>query len=316
MTTQQPIRTLLQTPSLALGGNTFGWTSDRDESFAVLDAFTETDNAIIDSADVYSTWGEGLSGGESETVIGEWFASRGGKPDGVVLATKASMLEPLNRQDEATVNRALDASLRRLGVDHVDLFYAHLDDGETPIEEQAATYDALVRSGKVGAIGLSVYSPERMRAWFEHARAEGLTVPSAVQVQYNLLARADFERDYQPLAREFDAATLSFFSLASGFLTGKYSSAADLEGAARQGFASGYATDEGFAVVRELTAVAQEAGVAPATAALAWLIAKGVNAPIASARTPQQLPALLAATTTRLPGDAVARLDRVSAPFA
>lgn len=260
---------LTQIP-LALGGNTFGWSSDEATSFKVLDAFVAAGGKMIDSADVYSNWGEGNSGGESETVIGNWLRARGGERDDVTIVTKVGMLEPLNNQREETVREALDKSLERLGVDYVDLYYAHLDDEETPIEDQARTYDALVKEGKIKAIGISNYSPERMRAWFEFAKGEGLTLPVAVQVQYNLVHRAEFENEFQPLAKEFGAATYTFFALASGFLTGKYRSADDLKGAAREGFLGGYATDEGFKVVDALVEVAREHDAEPTAVALAW----------------------------------------------
>lgn len=300
---------------LVLGGNTFGWTSDQEASFAVLDAFLEAGGTHIDTADLYAVWiGDG-TGGHSEKVLGEWFAARGNR-DKVVLATKMGGLAPYDNQQHDSVVAALEASLKRLQTDYIDIFYSHYDDENVSIADQAATYDSLVKTGKVRHIALSNYSPERMREWFEYATANDLTVPAAIQPQYNLVHRKDFEESYLPLAREFGAATFPYFSLASGFLTGKYRSAEDLEGRNRQGFVEGYATAEGFAVVDTLVEVAAARGVEPATVALAWQLAKGVTAPIASASTPEQLPALVAASTLKLSAAEVESLDAASAPFA
>ncbi|GAA1642777.1 aldo/keto reductase [Georgenia ruanii] len=308
-------RTDVTAVPLVLGGNTFGWTSDREESFGVLDAFRQAGGTLIDTADVYSAWAEGHGGGESEAILGEWMAARGNRDD-VVIATKVGMLAPFDKQDRATVTAALDSSLSRLRTDRVDLYYAHQDDENVAIEEHAETYDALVRAGKIRYVGISNYSPERMRRWFEHAAAEDLTVPVAIQPQYNLVFRKDYEQGYRPVAEHFDAAVFPYFSLASGFLTGKYRSVADLAGTAREGFAQGYFSEQGLTVVAELVRVAEAHEAEPATVALAWLLAKGITAPIASARTVEQLPALLAARSLRLTAVDVAALDAASQPFA
>lgn len=300
---------------LVLGGNTFGWTSDRETSFAVLDAFVESGGTLVDTADLYAVWAGDHTGGDSEKVLGEWFAARGTR-DTVVLATKMGGLAPHDNQQHDSVVAALEASLDRLQTDYIDVYYAHYDDENVSIEDQATTYDGLVASGKVRHIALSNYSPERMRQWFEYTTANGLAVPVALQPQYNLVHRHDFESSYQPLAREFGAATFPYFALASGFLTGKYRSAADLEGRSRQGMVEGYATEEGFAVVDELVRVAESRGVEPATVALAWQLAQGVTAPIASASSPEQLPALLAAGSLTLTDAELQGLDAASRPFA
>lgn len=300
---------------LVLGGNTFGWTSDRETSFAVLDAFVESGGTLVDTADLYAVWAGDHTGGDSEKVLGEWFAARGTR-DTVVLATKMGGLAPHDNQQHDSVVAALEASLDRLQTDSIDVYYSHYDDENVSIEDQATTYDGLVASGKVRHIALSNYSPERMRQWFEYTTANGLAVPVALQLQYNLVHRHDFESSYQPLAREFGAATFPYFALASGFLTGKYRSAADLEGRSRQGMVEGYATEEGFAVVDELVRVAESRGVEPATVALAWQLAQGVTAPIASASSPEQLPALLAAGSLTLTDAELQGLDAASRPFA
>lgn len=300
---------------LVLGGNTFGWTSDREASFAVLDAFLAAGGTLIDTADLYAVWVGDGTGGQSEAILGEWFAARGNREQ-VVLATKMGGVAPYDNQQHDSVVAALDASLERLQTTYVDVFYAHYDDENVSIEDQAATYDGLVTSGKVRHIALSNYSPERMRQWFEYATANNLAVPAAIQPQYSLVHRHDFEAAYLPIAREFSAATFPYFSLASGFLTGKYRTAADLEGKAREGMAGGYATDEGFAVVESLVKVAEDRGVEPATVALAWQLAQGVTAPIASASTPEQLPALVAAGSVKLTEAEVQTLDDASKSFA
>jgi len=308
-------RTTLDIFPLNLGGNTFGWTSDRDASFAVLDAFTAAGGNFIDTADSYSVWAEGNSGGESERVIGEWMSARGNRDD-LVIATKVGGLPTRPGLSRENVNVALDESLKRLQTDRVDLYYAHYDDEGISIGEQARIAHDLVESGRVRHIGLSNYTPERMREWFEVARRDGLTLPVAIQPQYNLLARKDYEQGYAPIAREFDAAVFPYFALASGFLTGKYRTAADFEGKARSGFAAAHLTEDGLEVIDALVKIADARTSEPATVALAWLLAKGAAAPIASASRPEQLPALMAVRDLTLTAEEVAELDRASQAFA
>ena len=308
-------RTDLEVLPLNLGGNTFGWTSDRETSFAVLDAFVAAGGSFIDTADAYAAWAEGSEGGDSETVLGEWFEARGNREE-IVLATKVGAKPSRTGLSAANVEAALDESLERLRTDRIDLYYAHYDDEAVSIEEQVRIADGLVRSGRVRHLGLSNYSPERMREWFEVATREGLTVPVAIQPHYNLLARAAYEKDYAPIAREFDAAVMPYFSLASGLLTGKYRTKEDLEGRARKGMVEDNLTEDALAVVDVLTEVAATHDAEPASVAIAWLLAKGTTAPIASASTPEQLPALLAGTSLELSAQDVAALDEASAPFA
>ncbi|MCZ4326381.1 aldo/keto reductase [Brachybacterium paraconglomeratum] len=308
-------RTDLEVLPLNLGGNTFGWTSDRETSFAVLDAFVAAGGSFIDTADAYAAWAEGSEGGDSETVLGEWFEARGNREE-IVLATKVGAKPSRTGLSAANVEAALDESLERLRTDRIDLYYAHYDDEAVSIEEQVRIADGLVRSGRVRHLGLSNYSPERMREWFEVATREGLTVPVAIQPHYNLLARAAYEKDYAPIAREFDAAVMPYFSLASGLLTGKYRTKEDLEGRARKGMVEDNLTEDALAVVDVLTEVAATHDAETASVAIAWLLAKGTTAPIASASTPEQLPALLAGTALELSAQDVAALDEASAPFA
>jgi aryl-alcohol dehydrogenase-like predicted oxidoreductase len=301
---------------LNLGGNTFGWTSDEAESHRVLDAFTAGGGNFVDTADGYSAWAPGNSGGESETIIGSWLAARGNR-DRVVVATKVSSHPQFKGLSAANVAAAADASLTRLGTDYIDLYYAHFDDADTPLEETAGAFDALVRAGKVRAIGVSNYSADRIREWFEVARRNGFALPVAVQPHYNLVARTAYERNIAPVAAAENLAVLPYYALASGFLTGKYRTTEDLSLGPRGGGAQKYLNEDGLAVIKSLSLIAETHGVEPASVALAWLRTRpGVAAPIASARTVSQLPALLASATLELSADDVAALDEVSGRLA
>ncbi|MGO0577573.1 aldo/keto reductase [Ornithinimicrobium panacihumi] len=299
---------------LNLGGNPFGWTADRDATFAVLDRFVELGGTFVDTADSYSAWVDGHEGGESERLIGEWMHERGNRDD-VVIATKVCKKPDREGLAHANVVAALDESLERLGTDHVDLYYAHYDDEDVAIADQVATFHSLVEAGKIRAVGLSNFSPERMREWFETARRQGMTVPEAIQPRYTLVSREVFERDYAPIAAEFGAGVFPYPALASGFLTGKYRTEADFEGVARGSAAKGYADAGGLRVVDALVQVGSRHDAEPATVALAWLLAKGVTAPIASASRPEQLDALMAAPGLALTEQDVAELDEASAGF-
>lgn len=300
---------------LNLGGNTFGWTSDQQRSFEVLDAFTAGGGSFIDTADVYSAWIEGHEGGESERMIGAWLTARGNRDD-VLIATKTGSHPQFPGLARETVEASLSASLERLQTDRIDLYYAHRDDESVAISDQVRTFHDLVQSGRVLTYGLSNYSPERLRAFFETARREGLTAPVAIQPQYSLVFRREHEQDLAAIAQEHGAAVFPYFSLASGFLTGKYRSREDLEGAARQGMAEGYFSDDGLKVVEAVEQVAAAHGAELSTVSLAWLLARGVSAPIASASRPEQVPALLAAAELELTEAEVTALNRASQPFA
>ena len=307
--------TSLSIAPLNLGGNTFGWTSDRDASFAVLDTFVAAGGNFIDTADLYSVWVDGHEGGESERIIGEWMADRGNR-DQIIIATKVGGLPTRKGLAAENVEAALGDSLARLQTDYIDIYYAHYDDENISIIDQVKHAHGLVESGRVRHLALSNYSPERLREWCETAKREQLTLPVAIQPQYNLLHRKDYETHYGPIAREFDVSVFPYFSLASGVLTGKYRSKADISGRARQGFAEDLITDDALKVVDTLVQIADARGVQPATVALAWLLAKGVTAPIASASTPDQLPALMAAADLPLSDAEVSLLDDASAAFA
>ena len=297
---------------LSFGGNVFGWTADRDTSFAVLDAFAAAGGDFVDTADVYSAWAPGNSGGESETILGEWIAAR--RPSGVVIATKVSKHPEFPGLSAANVRAGAEASLTRLGVDTIDVYYAHAEDDETPLEETVAAFGALVSDGLIRYPAISNFSAENTREWVRLAREQGVAEPIVTQPRYNLVDRA-IERDVKPAAEELGLTVVPYSALASGFLTGKYRSTdASGQSSPRAGSAAAYATPEGLAVLSALDDVAAAHDVAPASVALAWLRAKG-TVPIASASRVDQVDALIAGATIDLAADEVAALDAASAPF-
>ncbi|MDN5896826.1 MAG: aldo/keto reductase [Nocardioides sp.] len=298
-----------------LGTNTFGWTADEAGAHAVLDAFLGAGGNFLDTAESYPAWVPGNTGRESETIIGTWLAARGNR-DKVVIATKVGDHPDHRTQDPEYIRTAIDASLERLQTDHVDIYYAHRDDEVTPIAEVARVFHEVVRAGKARYVAVSNYSKDRLAEWLAVAEQENLAKPVAIQPQYSLVKRHDYEVELQPLALEHGLGVFTYFSLAAGFLTGKYRTEADLEGASRGGMVQGYFSAEGLEAVDELVAVAGAHGVEPTTVALAWLLTKDVTAPIVSARTPDQLDALMAAPELELTHDEVTRLDQASAPFA
>jgi aryl-alcohol dehydrogenase-like predicted oxidoreductase len=298
---------------LALGGNVFGWTADESTSHQVLDAYTAAGGDFIDTADVYSAWAPGNSGGESERVIGSWLRASG-KRDDVVIATKGSQHPEFQGLAADTVAAAARASLERLGTDRIDLYYAHFDDQTTPLEETVRAFDQLVQDGLVRYTAISNYSKDRAAEWIRIATENGLAQPVAIQPHYNLVTRQPYEAEIAPLAHEHGLGVVPYFSLAAGFLTGKYRSKDDFAGKDREGQVSGYFTDEGLAVVDALSSIADAHGSEIATVALAWLQAQpDVVAPIASARNTEQLPALLASAELELSADELQTLSDVSA---
>ena len=300
---------------LNLGTNTFGWTADEAGSHAVLDAFVAAGGNFLDTAESYPAWVPGNTGRESETIIGTWLAARGNR-DSVVIATKVGDHPEHRTQDPEYIRTAIDASLERLQTDHVDLYYAHRDDEVTPIAEVARVFDEIVRAGKAKHVAVSNYSKDRLAEWLAVAEKENLVKPVAIQPQYSLVFRRDYETELQPLADEHNLGVFTYFSLAAGFLTGKYRTEADLAGASRGGMVQGYFNADGLEAIDELVAVAKAHDAAPATIALAWLMAKGTTAPIVSARTPEQLEALMAAPALELSPEELSRLDQASSPFA
>jgi aryl-alcohol dehydrogenase-like predicted oxidoreductase len=301
---------------LALGGNTFGWTSDEATSHAVLDAFSAHGGNFIDTADGYSAWAPGNSGGESETIIGTWLKARGNREQ-TVVGTKVSQHPEFRGLAASNVHAAADASLARLGTDYIDLYYAHFDDESVALEETVGAFNDLVVAGKVRYVGVSNYSAARIEEWIAIAAANGYALPVALQPHYNLVHREPFERELAPVVAAHRLGVMPYFALASGFLTGKYRTREDLAGTAREGMAGGYFSDEGLAVVSALDEIAAVHETQVATVALAWLIAQpGIVAPIASARVVDQLPALTAAASLTLTADELAALDAVSATVA
>jgi len=311
MTTERALgNSGLSISPLVLGGNVFGWTADRETSFAVLDAFVDGGGRMIDTADVYSAWIEGHRGGESETIIGEWLQTSG-KRDRVLIATKVGMLPGEGGEVLAPgrIAAACDASLKRLGVDRIDLYYAHRDDDAVPQADMLAAFDALAKAGKIGALGLSNFTADRLRSAVDTAEREGLIAPSVLQPEYNLVSRA-FEAELQPVCMERGIAALPYYGLAAGFLTGKYRKPEDAIGA-RGGNVGKAMEAGGLEVLAVMDEVAEETGASLAQIALAWLMAQpAVAAPIASATSVRQLEELLGAMRIEL---APAQVDRLSA---
>ncbi|GAB3703179.1 aldo/keto reductase [Nocardiopsis oceani] len=302
----------LQVSPLNLGGNVFGWTADEDTSFAILDAYRESGGNFIDTADSYSAWVEGHTGGESERVIGRWLASRG--HGDTVIATKVSQHPDFKGLSASNVKAAAEASLQRLGLETVDLYYAHFDDAETPITESAEAFSGLVDEGKIRYAGLSNHSPERIREWVSACDENGWHRPVCVQPQYNLVERGT-ERDLVPLAREEGLALLPYFGLARGFLTGKYRPGSTADNSPRAAKARAYLDHpRGERVLAALDAIAAERSAELSTVALAWLVARpGVASVLSSARDLDQLKGLLALNELRLSPEETARLDGASA---
>ncbi|MEX0153167.1 aldo/keto reductase [Microbacterium sp. LMI1-1-1.1] len=293
---------------LSLGGNVFGWTADRDTSFAVLDAFHAGGGDFIDTADGYSAWVPGNSGGESETLIGEWLASR--KPADVVIATKVSTHPDFRGLSASNVRAAAEASLSRLGVEAIDLYYAHFDDPETPLEETVGAFADLVRDGLVRHVAVSNYTAERIREWISLAQSSGAALPVAVQPHYNLVHRTEVESEIVPVAEEFGLSLVPYYALASGFLTGKYRTPDAAGSSPRAGTAAKLATPAGLALIDALEEVGAAHDASIASTALAWLRRQPtVAAPIASASKPEQVADLLASARLELSDDEVARLS-------
>ena len=299
---------------LVFGGNVFGWTVDAEASFRLLDAFVDRGFSMIDTADVYSRWAPGNHGGESETILGEWLR-RSGKRDQVVLATKVGMdmgngREGLGKQ---YILDAAEASLRRLGVDTIDLYQSHKDDAASPIDGALEAYGELIAKGKVRAIGASNFKGARLTESIETAQREGLPAYRVLQPEYNLYDRQDYESDLAPVAKQWSLGVIPYFSLASGFLTGKYHSLADTEGVTRGSRVTKYFNDRGKKILAALDGVSQETGAKQATVALAWLMAQPtVTAPIASATKVEQLEDLMAAAELTLSGEQMQVLNAAS----
>jgi aryl-alcohol dehydrogenase-like predicted oxidoreductase len=306
-------RSGLEIAPIVFGGNVFGWTADEPRSFALLDAFVASGFNCIDTADVYSRWAPGHTGGESEVIIGNWLKRRGRRDD-VLVATKvgADMGDGRKGLDAAYIVQAAEASLKRLQTDHIDLYQEHFDDEVTPAEEIMAAFAKLVQAGKVRAIGASNISPARLRAC-QSAAGAGPRFET-LQPHYNLVERAGYERDFEALALEQGIGVIPYWSLAAGFLTGKYRTQADLGKSPRGEGVKKYLAPSGLRVLAALDDVAGGLGATPAQVALAWLIARpSITAPIASATTVAQWHDIARAATLKLSAEAVKKLDAASA---
>lgn len=300
---------------LALGGNVFGWTADEPTSFKLLDAFIDSGLNLIDTADSYSTWVPGHTGGESETVIGNWF-KKSGKRERVILATKVA--SPMGEGKKGLSRRYIlaevEESLRRLQTDYIDLYQSHKDDPDTPVEETLGAYAELVKQGKVRAIGCSNFTAARIEESLQVSREHGYPEYVSLQPNYNLYDREDYEKNLEPTVMKHGLGVIPYFSLASGFLTGKYRSKADAERAARAGMLGKYFTDRGTKILTALEKVAKEQNATQAQVALAWLIARpSITAPIASATKLEQLHDIIAATNLQLSPSAIQELNQASA---
>ena len=300
----------LQVVPLSLGGNVFGWTADKDASFAVLDSFRAGGGNFLDTADGYSAWVPGNSGGESESIIGEWVTSRGARDD-LVIATKVSTHPSFSGLSAANISAAADASLARLKTDAIDVYFAHFDDASVPLEETVGALSALVDAGKVRAIGISNYSPERIDEWFAVTEQNHFHTAVALQPKYSLVERG-FEGALRERAERFDLGVTPYYALASGFLTGKYRDGSVVD-SPRAGGAGQYLDERGRAVLSALDDVASAHASSVAAVALAWLRQQPtVVAPIASARSIDQLPDLLASLAIELDEQELSALGAAS----
>ena len=305
---------LMVTP-WALGANVFGWTADEATSFALLDGYVAAGGNFIDTADVYSTWVPGHQGGESEAIIGKWMKARGNRKQ-LIIATKVGMEMGPGRKGlaPAYIRQSVDASLQRLQTDYIDLYQSREDDPKTPFEETLSTYADLIRAGKVRAIGASNYGAERLEEALKTSKAKGLPAYQSMQPQYNLYDREGYEEKLEPLCVSSGLGVLSYFSLARGFLTGKYRSEADLSKSPRGGGIKRYLNERGTRILEALDQVARQKQSTPARVALGWAMARpSITSAIASASTVAQLEDLIAATQLQLDAADIETLNRASA---
>lgn len=302
---------------IAFGGNVFGWTLDQDKSFEILDGFFAADFNFIDTADVYSRWVPENEGGESEKIIGNWMKARNNR-NKVILATKvgSDMGSSNGKKDlsKKYILEAVDASLKRLQTDYIDLYQSHYDDPDTPVEETLEAYDQLIRAGKVRWIGASNFSAERLKESLAASQRFSLPKYQSFQPEYNLYAREHFEKEYEQICQDNNIGVINYYGLAKGFLTGKYRSEADLGKSTRGGGIKEMLNDRGFKILKALDEVSEQYNSSPASVALAWLIAKpSVTAPIASVTSLTQLDDLVKAAALRLDVEDIMILDEASA---
>jgi len=304
----------IKVPPFAFGGNVFGWTIDDKTSFGILDTLVDHGLYFIDTADVYSAWKPGNKGGESETIIGNWLKNSG-KRDKVIIATKVGMEMGQDKKglSKSYITKAVEDSLTRLKTDYIDLYQSHKDDKDTPLAETLETYTDLIKQGKVRAIGASNYTADRLKQALEISDTTGFASYQTLQPEYNLYDREGYEKELEPLCKEYGIGVITYFSLASGFLTGKYRSEADLNKSQRGGGVKKYLTDRGFQILKALDKVAVEYNSTPASVALAWVMARpGITASIASATSDKQLKDIIAATQLNLSKESVKLLDDTS----
>ena len=309
-------RTGLEIAPLVFGGNVFGWTADEATSFSLLDRFVDAGLNAIDTADVYSRWAPGHRGGESEAIIGRWLRANPGKREKVLILTKVGMDMGEDRKGLSPrwIERAVEDSLARLGTDRIDLYQSHAFDAATPQEATLRAYETLIQAGKVRAIGASNFDAAQLSAALAVAKAQGLPRYESLQPEYNLYDRASFDGPLRDLVMREGIGVIAYFSLAAGFLSGKYRSKADLEGRARAVRVEKYLNERGMRILAALDEVSARHGAKPAEVALAWVIAReGVTAPIASATSLDQLESLIRAVNLALPADDIAALDAASA---
>ena len=304
----------LEFAPIAFGGNVFGWTADEGTSHQLLDAFVDAGFSFVDTADVYSRWFPGNKGGESETVIGTWLKKDPSKREKIVLATKCGMGLPSGALSAKNIRESVDASLKRLNTDRIDLFQSHKDDKDTPQEETLSTYGELIKAGKLRVIGASNFEAPRLAEAAKISREKGLPRYESLQPLYNLMDRAAYEADLEPLCRAEQLGVINFYALARGFLTGKYRSEADLGKSTRGGGIKAYLNPRGQRVLAALDAAAQTHSATPAQVALAWQIARpGLTAPICSATSTAQWAELAGAARLDLSPATIAALNMASA---
>jgi aryl-alcohol dehydrogenase-like predicted oxidoreductase len=300
---------------IAFGGNVFGWTADEATSHRLLDAFVDGGFSFVDTADVYSRWAPGNKGGESEAVIGSWLRKDRSKRDRIVLATKCGMGLPSRALSRSHIVESVDASLKRLNIDRIDLFQSHRDDKDTPQEETLSTYAELVKAGKIRAIGASNFEAPRLAEAAKIAREKGLPRYESLQPHYNLMERGLFEGELENECLKEGIGVIPYYSLASGFLSGKYRSEGDLGKSARGAGVKKYLNAKGLAVLKALDDAAKKHNATNTQVALAWLMQrKSITAPIASATSLDQLKDLIVAPRIKLDADSVAAIDKASAP--
>jgi aryl-alcohol dehydrogenase-like predicted oxidoreductase len=302
----------LRVAPLVFGGNVFGWTADERTSFSMLDAFVDHGLNFIDTADVYSAWVKGHEGGESEAIIGKWFR-QSGKREKIVVATKVGMLSTRAGLSAANIEAAVDDSLRRLQTDYIDVYFSHLDDEKTPFEETLGAYQKLMKAGKLRVIGASNYTGARLEAALKVSKETGLPAYQVLQPEYNLYDREKYETDHEPVVTAHNVGVVTFYSLAMGFLSGKYRSKDDLGKSVRGGRIDKYLNERGMRILGALDEVAKRHGTASASVALAWIIARpSVTAPIASATSVEQLESLAAAARLQLAQEDIELLTQAS----